>query len=197
MQRQFCFYLFFSCISIHPLYFDQKQVFHVCLRFLTVVLSTVYFTKMSSSVVDFYRGKSVLLTGATGFIGKVLLERLLRACPEIENIYLLIRLREKKADKSVESRLRALLQSPPFTFGASPLSTDKVIAVAGDLTQPGLALSTADRQLLTEKVSVIFHSAATIKFNGPLVEFIVQNVLGTEAILQLAEDMVQLKVRLI
>ena len=31
----------------------------------------------------FYAGKKVLLSGCTGFLGKVILEKLLRSCPEI------------------------------------------------------------------------------------------------------------------
>jgi thioester reductase-like protein len=40
---------------------------------------------------QFYTGKSILLTGATGFLGKVILEKLLRTFPELEKIYLTIR----------------------------------------------------------------------------------------------------------
>lgn len=40
---------------------------------------------------DFYAGRSVFITGATGFMGKVLVEKLLRSCESIGRIYLLIR----------------------------------------------------------------------------------------------------------
>lgn len=42
-------------------------------------------------VKNFYEGKSVLITGATGFIGKVMLEKLLRDTPNIRQIYIIIR----------------------------------------------------------------------------------------------------------
>ena len=32
---------------------------------------------------DFYSGKSILVTGSTGFMGKVLVHKLLSDCPEI------------------------------------------------------------------------------------------------------------------
>jgi fatty acyl-CoA reductase len=41
-------------------------------------------------IVPFYRGKNILITGATGFVGKVLLEKMLRSL-EINRIYLLVR----------------------------------------------------------------------------------------------------------
>jgi fatty acyl-CoA reductase len=46
---------------------------------------------MSSSISDFYEGKNVLVFGSTTFPGKVLLEKLLRSCPNIEKIYCPIR----------------------------------------------------------------------------------------------------------
>jgi fatty acyl-CoA reductase len=46
---------------------------------------------MSSSISDFYDGKNVLVFGSTTFPGKVLLEKLLRSCPNIEKIYCPIR----------------------------------------------------------------------------------------------------------
>lgn len=42
-------------------------------------------------VSEWYRGQSVFVTGATGFMGKVLVEKLLRSCPELKHIYILVR----------------------------------------------------------------------------------------------------------
>lgn len=57
---------------------------------------------------QFYAGRSVFITGATGFMGKVLLEKLLRSCPDIENVYLLIR---PSGPKDIYTRLRELLNN--------------------------------------------------------------------------------------
>ena len=38
-----------------------------------------------------FAGKDVLVTGASGFLGRVLIEKLLRSCPDIGNVYLLLR----------------------------------------------------------------------------------------------------------
>ena len=40
---------------------------------------------------SFYEGKSVLLTGSTGFLGKVILEKLLRSFSNVNKIYITIR----------------------------------------------------------------------------------------------------------
>ena len=60
-----------------------------------------------SDIVEFYRGRSVFITGATGFLGKVLVEKLLRSCPDIKAVYLLIR--PKKGQDAV-SRLQDFSQ---------------------------------------------------------------------------------------
>ena len=44
-----------------------------------------------AGVPEFYAGRDLLVTGATGFMGKVLLEKLLRCCPDINTIYILVR----------------------------------------------------------------------------------------------------------
>lgn len=40
---------------------------------------------------QFYKGKKLLITGVTGFVGKVLLEKMLWSLPEIDQIFILIR----------------------------------------------------------------------------------------------------------
>ena len=60
-----------------------------------------------SDIVEFYRGRSVFITGATGFLGKVLVEKLLRSCPDIKAVYLLIR---PKKGQDVGTRLQDFSQ---------------------------------------------------------------------------------------
>ena len=64
----------------------------------------------NSPVLEFYRGKTVFITGATGFMGKVLVEKLLR-CTLVSKIYVLIR--PKKGVRS-HQRLQDLLAGKIF-----------------------------------------------------------------------------------
>ena len=43
------------------------------------------------NVKEYYRGKNILLTGSTGFVGKVILEKLLRSCPMLNHVYVMVR----------------------------------------------------------------------------------------------------------
>ena len=49
-----------------------------------------------------------------------------------------------------------------------PAVFDKVVPVAGDIMDPDMGLSKEDTQLLVENVAVVFHLAATIRFDAPL-----------------------------
>lgn len=43
------------------------------------------------SIPDFYRGRCIFMTGATGFMGKVLVHKLLTDCGDLERLYILVR----------------------------------------------------------------------------------------------------------
>merc|ERR1711934_990918 len=55
-----------------------------------------------SEIVQFFAGKNVFITGGTGYLGRVLIHKLLSYCPDIGSLYLLMR--EKKG-VSQEQRL--------------------------------------------------------------------------------------------
>ena len=66
-----------------------------------------YLKTMAVTIPEFYAGRSVLITGATGFVGKALIEKLLRSCPQIGQLYLLIR---PLKDNNAQLRLQELLK---------------------------------------------------------------------------------------
>lgn len=54
-----------------------------------------------SPIQEFYHGQSIFITGGTGFVGKLLIEKLLRTCSGLASIYLLVR---PKKGKDVHQR---------------------------------------------------------------------------------------------
>jgi len=145
----------------------------------------------SCPVVEFYTGKTVFITGATGFMGKVLVEKLLRVT-QVSKIYLLIR---PKKGQSTEQRLSVLLNSKIFDWVRkdNPQALKKVEAIGGDITEERLGISQEEERLLSASVNIVFHSAATVRFDEDLSKSIGMNVAGVLAVLTLAKEMSQLE----
>ena len=61
------------------------------------------------SIPETFAGVDVFITGGSGFMGKVLIEKLLRSCPDIGKVFVL--LREKKG-KSSDERVQDLVGVP-------------------------------------------------------------------------------------
>nr|CAD7203742.1 unnamed protein product [Timema douglasi] len=148
----------------------------------------------STPIQEFYRDRSVFMTGASGFCGKILLSKLLRSCPYIGNIFILIR---PKKNKSIAQRLEALLSEPVLVdLMESKKHQDvlkKIVLVPGDISQPDMGISPEDRERLRREVSVVFHLAATLKFDENLKLALKTNVGGTQAVIELCKDMRHLK----
>lgn len=58
------------------------------------------------SVKSSFRGRNVLITGVTGYVGSLVLEHLLRVCPDVGRVYVLIR---GKRNQTAKKRLEILL----------------------------------------------------------------------------------------
>ncbi|PIC16340.1 hypothetical protein B9Z55_022980 [Caenorhabditis nigoni] len=148
---------------------------------------------MAFRVKDVYVGSSVLLTGATGFLGKVIVEKLLWTIDEIDNIYLMIRTRK---GKNASERLAGLLHDPLFNRirQEKPHAFDKLIAVGGDMMVENLGMDPEDLKQIAENVNVVIHSAATVKFDEHLRAAVTMNVIGTKRIIDLCHQIKDLKV---
>jgi len=140
------------------------------------------------------RGRKLLVTGATGLLAKVFVEKLLRSVPEVGRIFLLVRaradgtsseerFRNEVLGSSVFDRLRAKL-GPRL----EELCAEKIEVVNGDLTKDGLGLSEDDAALLKQEVDIIVNSAATVTFDERLDLALSLNVKGPARILAFARD---------
>ncbi|XP_026465060.1 fatty acyl-CoA reductase 1-like [Ctenocephalides felis] len=144
------------------------------------------------TIPQFFKDKEIFITGGSGFIGKVLLEKILRSCPDFKVIYLL--LREKKGKPIVE-RLEDILQNELFNLARekNPKVFKKVVAVSGDVSQLQLGLNESDKQLVLRS-EIVFHVAASVRFDDPLRKATMMNTRGTREIMDLMLQMPNLVV---
>lgn len=61
------------------------------------------------TIPEFYNNRDVFITGATGFVGKVLIEKLLRSCPGIRRIFLMLR---PKRTRTIAARVEEIKNTP-------------------------------------------------------------------------------------
>lgn len=73
---------------------------------------------------------------------------------------------------------------------------EKLLLVTGDMNKLRLGLSDEDYEFLSDTISVVFHVAASVRFDEPIKNATIMNVRGTREVVQLAKQMKNLKVSL-
>lgn len=145
-----------------------------------------------SPITEYYRNKSIFITGATGFVGKILLEKLLRSCNGLKKVYILLR---SKDGEDIKQRLENLLNTMIFEKIKlqNPNILNKVVPINGDITLPNLGISNNDMSTLLANVSIVFHCAATVRFDEPLKRAVNINIIGTKKVMEICKKMKELK----
>ncbi|XP_063709209.1 fatty acyl-CoA reductase wat-like [Culicoides brevitarsis] len=137
----------------------------------------------STPIKEFYKNKNIFLTGATGFIGQSLVEKILRCC-EINKLFILIR---DKKGKSWQQRIDDICRDPLFDTikKSNPSFNKKIFCVSGDISKENLGISPEEYQILCQEVNIVLHVAATVKFNEKLATALNINVRGTQNVIAL------------
>jgi len=145
---------------------------------------------------QFFTDKTLFMTGGTGFLGKVLLERILWQLPHIRRIFLLIR-PHCAQDVEVAAAMRAeraIFRSPVFNRLRTHhgrrfegLVHEKVKIVAGDVSCPDLGLPPGQIQALGSAVDVFINAAASVSFHERLDRAVKLNTLGPLNLLNFAK----------
>ena len=131
-----------------------------------------------------YTGRKVLLTGATGFLGKVWLVMMLDRCPGIGKIYVLLR---RKALLSARDRFEKMIATSP---AFAPLHerhgealgeyiARRVEIIEGDVSLPGLGLDEAVAKDVRGGLDLVIHCAGLVDFDPDIREAVSINVDGT------------------
>lgn len=121
-------------------------------------------------IVKFLKGKVLFITGATGFLAKVLIEKILRTVPDVGKIFLLIKAKNKEA---AMERLKSeiinteLFKSLHQTHGKSyhTFMLSKLVPVVGNVCESNLGFDDNLADLIANEVDVIVNSAANTTFD--------------------------------
>lgn len=145
-----------------------------------------------SEIQSFYKGKNIFMTGGTGLMGKVLIEKLLYSCSDVNKIYVLIR---PKRGRTPEARVDEMFKLPLFQRirKQKPEVTKKVVALNGDVCSENLGLTNEQLQLLANEIDIVYHFAATLRLEAKLKDAIEMNTVGTKRVIELARKMKKLR----
>jgi len=116
---------------------------------------------------------AVLLTGATGFVGREVLSRFLER--DGSHVFALVR---AENDDEAAGRLPA---------------HERLTAVAGDIERTRLGLADESRERLRREVTTVLHCAASVSFDMPLEDSRRVNVEGTRRVLDFARSCTRLE----
>ena len=149
------------------------------------------------SITDFFRGKVLLITGGTAFLGQPLVAKILTALPDVEKIYLLIRSRTDASGKRISAQERLeneLLASNVFASlrrlhgeRFNTWALQKLTAVEGELTDERLGFSDADYRRLQDEVQVFINVAGLVDFDPPFDDSLWGNALASKHVVNFAK----------
>lgn len=165
---------------------------------------------MSEGIVSFYKDKTIFITGGSGFMGKVLLEKLLYSCSDLKEILILMRpKRGKTGTERVEEfrKIPVTYQKPyndhnhehDFLFASfkvfqricdeKPQMFKKIVPVFGDITSKRLGLSDDQYDYVVSTAQVVFHMAASLKLEATLKPNVEMNLIGTKHVIDVCKNM--------
>lgn len=135
-----------------------------------------------------FQQTELLIIGANGFIGKVLLALLLDRFPECERVHLLLR---SKRRLSAQERLeKEILAAPPLTpiierAGRQQICR-RLVVHQGDLAQPRCGISEESLRQMEGRVRLIINCAGLVEFFPPVDDALATNVDGVARVIELA-----------
>src|SRR5262245_8817564 len=146
------------------------------------------------SVSDSFAGKRVLLTGTTGFLGKVTLSLLLhRYGQELDRVWVLVR---RGSSTSAQARfVEKVIHSEPFQplrdhhgdAEAEAFVRSRCSVLDGDIAEPFFGLPEAELDRLRGQVDVLVNCAGLVSFNPPLEVGLKVNTYGVRNAVGLAQ----------
>ncbi|CAN4108086.1 unnamed protein product [Withania somnifera] len=124
----------------------------------------------SCCIEQFLKGKTIFITGVTGYLAKILTEKILRVQPNVKKLYLLIRAPDSNSakkrfnDEVLKTDLFGVLREKLGT-NLHGFIEDKVFLVPGDIACDSLGISSEQKDEMCREIDIIVNSAATTRFD--------------------------------
>ncbi|WCJ19038.1 Fatty acyl-CoA reductase 1 [Euphorbia peplus] len=143
-------------------------------------------------VVEFLRGKCFFITGSTGFLAKVFIEKILRTVPSVGKIFLMIKGKSKEdillrlKKEIIEDELFKIVRDIHGKY-YQEFMMNKLVPLIGNISEDNLGMDTASSILISNQVHIIVSSAASTTFDERYDIAWNTNVKGPLQLLQLAK----------
>jgi len=140
------------------------------------------------SVDHAFEGKTLLVTGSSGFLGKVWLSMFLKHTRSFKHLYLLVR---PKGTKSANARFEQMIhQSFAFKPWYDPNSfqqvqdvlNEKVTVLQGDISETDLGLGAYNAQRVKQDLDLLINISGLVDFRASLEQAYRVNVIGLKNI---------------
>lgn len=150
-------------------------------------------------ILHFLENASILLTGATGFLAKVFLEKIMRVQPNVKKVFLLLRAADSSSAShrfNTEVMGKELFKVVREKYGENlnSLILEKVTLLSGDITLDCFGLQTSTFQSLFTEVNVVVNFAATTNFDERYDIALGINTIGAANVLNFAKKCSELRV---
>ncbi len=145
-----------------------------------------------TDVSQLFRQHEILLTGANGFLGKVILGMLIDRYPDFKHLHVLLR---PQGDLSAAERFHSQTLSSPALAAivekaaaerGNDFLKNKITVWPGDVGRPNCGLDAATLEGLKGRVGLIINCAGLVDFFPPVDESFRSNVDGVEYVVAIA-----------
>ncbi|KAF3439409.1 hypothetical protein FNV43_RR17687 [Rhamnella rubrinervis] len=152
------------------------------------------------SILKFVENRTILVTGATGFLAKIFVEKILRVQPNVKKLYLLLRAPDTKSaaqrfQNEVIGKDLFRLVKEKWGSNLNSFVSEKLTVVPGDISQGDLGLKDFTlREEMWNQIDCIVNLAATTNFDERYDVALGINTMGAKHVLSFAKQCPKLKV---
>ncbi|KAF5183802.1 Fatty acyl-coa reductase [Thalictrum thalictroides] len=155
-----------------------------------------------NDIVRSLENKSILVTGSTGFLAKIFIEKVLRVQPNVKKLFLLIRAtdinsaKQRLHDEVIEKELFRVLREK-CGGDLNSFILEKVVPLPGDVLYENLGIQ--NREMMDDMwktINIIVNVAANTKFDERYDVALDVNTFGSKNVLDFAKKCVKLEMLL-